>query len=213
LAPADLLKIWETMTRTVAIYIFDQVEVLDFAGPFEVFSTASRVYQRSHRQDELPFSVKLVAAKDKPVRARGGVRVVPDLNYSNCPPVDVLIVPGGVIDEELARDDISLWVRSRGQSAEITASVCTGAFILAKAGLLDNLSATTHWEDIDEFSEMFPKIRVIRNKRWVNEGRIITSAGISAGIDMSLHIVRRLEGEQLAWLTARQMDYRWQDDP
>jgi transcriptional regulator GlxA family with amidase domain len=86
-------------------------------------------------------------------------------------------------------------------------------FILARAGLLDGQNATTHWEDIEPFSQMFPEVEIRENERWVDEGRIITSAGISAGIDMSLHIVSRLQGRDLAVRTARQMDYRWQDSP
>lgn len=200
------------MTRTVAIYIFKDVEVLDFAGPYEVFSTASRVHQRIHPQEQIPFSVQLIAAESGAIEARGGMRILPDFHYSQCPPIDVLIVPGGLVDGELGRDDLFDWIRSLSQSAQIVASVCTGAFILAMAGLLDGLSATTHWEDIAEFSQMFPRVKVIENKRWVEEGRLLTSAGISAGIDISLHIVSRLEGQDLAQRTARQMDYRWQEN-
>ena len=201
------------MTRTVGIYIFKDVEVLDFAGPYEVFSTASRVHQRSHPQEKIPYSVQLIAMESGAIEARGGMRILPDFHCAQCPRIDILIVPGGLIERELERDELLGWIRSLSQSAEIMASVCTGAFILAKAGLLEGLSATTHWEDIEEFSQMFPKVKVIKNKRWVEEGRILTSAGISAGIDMSLHIVSMLEGQDLAERTARQMDYRWQENP
>lgn len=200
------------MIRTVGIYIFKDVEVLDFAGPYEVFSTASRVYQRSHPQEKIPYSVQLIAAESGAIEARGGMRILPDFRCSQCPRIDILIVPGGLIERELERGELLSWIRSLSQSAEIMASVCTGAFILAKAGLLEGLSATTHWEDIEEFSQMFPKVKVIENKRWVEEGRILTSAGISAGIDMSLRIVSMLEGQDLAERTARQMDYRWQEN-
>lgn len=200
------------MTRTVGIYIFKDVEVLDFAGPYEVFSTASRVHQRSHPREEIPYSVQLIAAESGAIEARGGMRILPDFHCSQCPRIDILIVPGGIIERELERDELFGLLRSLSQSAEIVASVCTGAFILAKAGLLEGLSATTHWEDIEEFSQMFPKVKVIENRRWVEEGRILTSAGISAGIDMSLHIVSMLEGQDLAELTARQMDYRWHEN-
>jgi transcriptional regulator GlxA family with amidase domain len=200
------------MTKTVGIYIFKDVEVLDFAGPYEVFSTASRVHQRSHPQGEIPFSVQLIAAESGAVEARGGMGITPDFHYSQCPRIDILILPGGLVDRELERDEFLGWIRSLSQSAGIMAAVCTGAFMLAKAGLLEGLSATTHWEDIDEFSQLFPNVKVIENQRWVEEGRILTSAGISAGIDMSLHIVSRLEGRDLAVQTARQMDYRWQEN-
>ena len=200
------------MTRTVGIYIFNDVEVLDFAGPYEVFSTASRVHQRSHPQEEIPYSVQLIATESKAIEARGGMKLLPDFRCSQISRIDVLIVPGGLIERELERDELIGWIRSLSQFAEIMASVCTGVFILAKAGLLEGLSATTHWDDIEEFSQMFPEVKVIKNKRWVEEGHILTSAGISAGIDMSLHIVSMLGGQDLAELTARQMDYRWQEN-
>lgn len=198
------------MTRNVAIYVFEDVEVLDFAGPYEVFSTASRLHQRSRPLAESPFGVQLVSAESGPIKARYGLRILPDCRFSDCPRVDILIVPGGLVEKELERAELSAWVLSVNRSAEIVASVCTGSFILAKAGILDRLSATTHWEDIDEFSQKFPEVEVRENVRWVDENRILTSAGISAGIDMSLHIVSRLEGRELAERTARQMDYRWQ---
>lgn len=198
------------MTKTVGIYIFKDVEVLDFSGPYEVFSTASRVHQRSHPQAEVPYSVHLIAAESGAIEARGGMRILPDFHYSQCPPLDILIVPGGLVERELERDELVAWIRSLRQSTQILASVCTGAFLLAKAGLLEGLSATTHWEDIHDFSQMFPQVTVIENKRWVQEGHVLTSAGISAGIDMSLHIVSMLDGHDLAGRTARQMDYRWQ---
>jgi len=196
-------------TRNVAIYIFDQVEVLDFAGPFEVFSTASRVYSRLHPEAEKPFDVFTIAAQMGIVTARGGLIVEPKFQISDHPAIDVLLVPGGVIEEELEREAVIGWIQSIAQSSVVTASVCTGAFLLAKAGLLSGKNAITHWEDVDTFETMFPDIQVDRAARWVDEGRVVTSAGISAGIDMSLYVVSRLEGIHLARLTARQMEYRW----
>jgi transcriptional regulator GlxA family with amidase domain len=196
-------------TRNVAIYVFDQVEVLDFAGPFEVFSTASRVYSRLHPKAGKPFDVFTIAAQMGVVTARGDLLVEPKFRISNHPAIDVLVVPGGVIEEELEREAVIRWIQSIAQSSVVTASVCTGAFLLAKAGLLSGKSAITHWEDVDTFETMFPDIQVDRTARWVDEGRVVTSAGISAGIDMSLHVVSRLEGIELACLTARQMEYRW----
>lgn len=196
-------------TRNVAIYVFDQVEVLDFAGPFEVFSTASRVYSWLHPEAMQPFDVFTIAAQMGIVKARGDLLVEPKFQISNHPAIDVLVVPGGVIEEELEREAVIGWIQSIAQSSVVTASVCTGAFLLAKAGLLSGKSAITHWEDVDTFETMFPDIQVDRTARWVDEGRVVTSAGISAGIDMSLHLVSRLEGIELARLTARQMEYRW----
>lgn len=201
------------MTKRVGIYIYPEVEVLDFAGPYEVFNTASRVYARLHPQSPVPFSAKLIAATRDSVLARGGMQIIPDYHIADHPPLDIMIIPGGVIDQEILREDLSQWIRTLLPSAEIIASVCTGSFILAQAGLLENLSATTHWEDLDEFSELFPNVDPKENVRWVEQGKILTSAGISAGIDMSLRIVAKVGGQELAELTARQMDYRWQENP
>ncbi|MFN2282095.1 MAG: DJ-1/PfpI family protein [Anaerolineales bacterium] len=201
------------MTRQVAIYLYHNVEVLDFAGPYEVFTTASRVFQRAHPQNAVPFAVNLIALQPGSVEARGGFRVLPDYLLSGCQQVDILLVPGGEVSGELEREELLSWIRDLSQSAEIIASVCTGSFILAAAGLLSGLRATTHWEDLDEFEGSFPDVEVVRDQRWVEEGKLMTSAGISAGIDMSLQIVSHLEGRDLADSTARQMDYRWQPHP
>ena len=194
------------MTLSIAIYVYPQVEVLDFAGPFEVFTTASRVHGRRHPGEEPPFRVFTVARSAEPVQARAGLRVLPDHGFANCPPADVLLVPGGVVDQELADAQAIDWVRRTAAQAQLTASVCTGAFLLAQAGLLKDQRATTHWEDLDDLRTRFPALRVQEGVRWVDEGAIVTSAGIAAGIDMSLHLVARLAGEPLAIATARQMD-------
>lgn len=197
------------MPCTVGIFLFEDVEALDFAGPYEVFSTASRVFSRLHPAEPPPFSVITVSESKATVRARAGLRVVADYDFQGHPQIDVLIVPGGVITEELAKPQVSEWIAARSRSTRITASVCTGAFLLAKAGLLEERSATTHWEDIAEMQAMFPSVRVLNNQRWVDEGRIVTSAGISAGIDMSLHLVERIVDRRLASGTARQLDFEW----
>lgn len=196
-------------TRTVGIYIFDKVEVLDFAGPFEVFSTASRVRLRQQPDAAAPFDVFTIAENIRPVRARGGLLVLPKYDLADHPPIDVLIVPGGIVSDELQRESVVRWIAQCARSASITASVCTGAFLLGKAGLLDGKSATTHWEDISEMRSMFPQIDVKADARWVDTETIVSSAGISAGIDMSLHLVERLEGKELAVGTARQMEFDW----
>lgn len=196
--------------RNVGIFIFDEIEVLDLGGPFEVFSTASRMKLRMESGAERPFEVFTVADRICPIRARGGLVVQPAYDILNHPPIDVLIIPGGVVTAELARGEIIEWIARTSRKASLTASVCTGAFLLAKAGLLDGKTVTTHWEDIDEFRAMFPKIAVETKRRWVDAGEIVTSAGISAGIDMSLYLVSRLENEALATRTALQMDYDWE---
>jgi transcriptional regulator GlxA family with amidase domain len=198
--------------RNVGIYVFDEVEVLDFAGPFEVFSTASRVLCRVQPGAEPPFQAFTVGASQRPVTARGGLVVQPRCSFADHPKIDVLLVPGGVVMAELERPRVIAWVAARAATAELTASVCTGAFFLARAGLLKGKSATTHWEDVADLRAKAPSTRVVQGRRWVEDGAVITSAGISAGLDMSLHIVARLAGNDLAARTARQMDYAWRDE-
>ena len=198
------------MTRNVGIYIFDEIEVLDLGGPFEVFSTASRMKSRLQPGVEKPFEVFTVADAIRPVRARDGLMLQPNFHMANHPDMDIFIVPGGVVTAELKRDSIIKWIAQTAARSSLTASVCTGAFLLGKAGLLGGKTITTHWEDIDDFRAMFPDIPVQGKKRWVDAGTIVTSAGISAGLDMSLHLVARLDSEELAVRTARQMDYDWQ---
>lgn len=197
--------------RQVGIYIFDEVEVLDFAGPFEVFSTASRVHLRLHPESPPLFRVFTVGVSQAPIRSRGGLLVTPEFAYGEHPAIDVLLIPGGVVTAELERPAVIAWIAETARNAELTASVCTGAFLLGKAGLLAGRNVTTHWEDLADLQRFLPDTRVREQTRWVDEGDVVTSAGISAGLDMSLHIVRRLAGEELAILTARQMEYEWRD--
>lgn len=168
------------MTRKVGIYIFDEIEVLDLGGPFEVFSTASRMKSRLQPGAEKPFEVFTIADAIRPVRARGGLTVQPNFDIANHPAIDIFIVPGGVVTAELKRDSIIGWIAHTAAKSSLTASVCTGAFLLGKAGLLDGKTITTHWEDIDDFRAMFPDIPVQGEKRWVDAGTVVTSAGISA---------------------------------
>ncbi len=197
---------------TVGVYLFDDVEILDFAGPYEVFTTASRLSHRATPASPEPFTVCTIARTRDLVRARAGLLVQPDYSAARHPSLDVLIVPGGVVTAELAEPEVLRWIAGVARGTTLTASVCTGAFLLAKAGLLAGRSATTHWEDVDELREMFPDLSVRTGVRWVDEGPVVTSAGISAGIDMSLHLVERLAGRDLALRTARQMDFDWTEN-
>ncbi|MDQ1120950.1 MULTISPECIES: DJ-1/PfpI family protein [Pseudoxanthomonas] len=198
------------MTLRIGIYAFDDVEVLDLAGPYEVFTTAARLQARGH--DATPrLEVVLIASTSGPVRSRPGMALIAPHALRDAPPLDVLLVPGGVVEAELDRSEVLDWIAATSAHARIVASVCTGAFLLAAAGLLEGREATTHWEDLDELRARFPRVLVRDDARWIDTGHIVTSAGISAGIDMSLHLVRRLCGEELAQATARQMDYAWQD--
>lgn len=197
----------------VGILIFPEVEILDFAGPFEVFSVASRMALRHGGFPTAPLRVSTVAATPWAVAARHGLRVVPDRSFGEEPRFDLLVVPGGVVTQPLEDAATLRWVEKAADTALLTASVCTGAFILARIGLLDGLGATTHWEDIPELRAAFPGIRVVEDVPFVDEGRIVTSAGISAGIGMSLHLVGRILGTPLAQVTARQMQYDWTPAP
>lgn len=200
------------MTTAIAIYLFRDFEVLDFAGPYEVFTTANRIFKRQHPKAEDIFRVFTIARDLNLVRARGGLEVKPDFAIPSHPVVNVLIVPGGVIAAELERPEVIDWIANEYPKTMLTASVCTGAFLLAKAGLLRGKSAATHWEDIADLRAMFPDLLVKENLRWVDEGTVVTSAGISAGIDMCFHLVERLAGRDLAVATARQMEVEWHEN-
>jgi transcriptional regulator GlxA family with amidase domain len=200
-------------TSSVGIYVFDEVEVLDFAGPFEVFSTATRMGHRLWPAQAPAFRVTLIADRPRTVLARGGFPVVAAAGFTEHPPLDVLIVPGGEVSRELERDDVNEFITRTARTTPLTASVCTGAFLLGRAGLLEGRRVTTHWEDIDDLRRMFPALRVEAGEQWIDTGTIVTSAGISAGLDMSLHLVSRLKGLELAERTARQMDYDWRRGP
>ncbi|MDQ1812403.1 DJ-1/PfpI family protein [Massilia sp. CCM 9210] len=197
------------MTRTIGIYVYDDVEVLDFAGPYEVFTCATRVAARTMPHAAPPFRVRTVGATTAMLRARAGLGVLPEADFAGAGDIDVLIVPGGVVTAEMSNPDVIAWIAATARASELTASVCTGAFLLAQAGLLDDREATTHWEDVADLRAAFPQVRVLAERRWIDNGAIVTSGGISAGIDMSLHLVERLAGRELAERTARQMDYDW----
>ncbi|WP_028693583.1 DJ-1/PfpI family protein [Pseudomonas cremoricolorata] len=201
------------MSLNVGIYVFDEVEVLDFAGPYEVFTTATRMQQRSDAGAQPLFTVFTIGRTTAPIKARAGLKIDPDHDIHGHPPLDCLIVPGGVVTAELEKPDVIRWIDQQAALTPVVASVCTGAFLLAKAGKLDGLRATTHWEDIDELKAMFPTLEVVSNVRWVDQGALVTSAGICAGIDMSLHLVERLHSGALAERTARQMDFDWTQNP
>jgi transcriptional regulator GlxA family with amidase domain len=190
--------------RTVCIAIFDEVEVLDFCGPFEVFSVTGG------RHGLTPFEVCTVAEREKPVKARGGLSVNPAYMFDNCPRPDILLIPGGMgTRREMNNPRMLQWLRSQAEDAELILSVCSGALVLAKAGLLNGLRATTHHGALDELRAIHPDIVVDGQQRFIDNGRVIVSAGISAGIDMSLHVVARLLGREQALETARYMEYEW----
>ena len=195
-------------TRTLAILVFDDVEVLDFCGPFEVFSVANRF------TDPPAFSVLTVAEKAGPVVTRGGLSVNPHHRIADSPQPDILLVPGGQGTRKEMHNPVLIdWLKQASVKAELVLSVCTGALLLAKAGLLDGLEATTHHGAIDLLRQTASSMRVHADRRFVDNGRVVCSAGIAAGIDMSLHVVSRLLGREIAVKTARQMEYPWEPHP
>jgi transcriptional regulator GlxA family with amidase domain len=197
---------------SVGILIFPNVEVLDFAGPFEVFSV-TRLNEERRREEPSPFAVKLIAERNEPIEASGGLRVIPDYDLDSCPPLDILVVPGGWgTRKEIKNDRLIDWISAEGAKVETLTSVCTGSMLLGRAGLLEGLHATTHWRALDWMRESFATVTVESKMHVVEEGRVLTSAGISAGIDMSLRVVARYYGEAIARATAQQMEYPFPDN-
>lgn len=191
-------------TRTLAILLFDDAEVLDFCGPFEAFSVANR------KADPPAFDVFTVTEKPGPVVARNGLSVNPRYTLADCPQPDILLIPGGIGTRAEINNSLLIdWIKEAADAAELVLSVCTGALLLGKVGLLDGLEVTTHHLGFDLLREIAPAATVCENRRFVDNGKIITSAGIAAGIDMSLHVVQRLLGKEVAVATARQMEYPW----
>ncbi len=193
--------------KQTGIVVFTDVEVLDFCGPFEVFSVV-RLNEQKRREEPSPFNVFLIAESKSPVVTSGGMKVLPDYDLDDCPPLDIVVVPGGWgTRREMDNGRLIRWIAERARQVETLASVCTGALLLGKAGLLDGRRATTHWRSLDWMQELFPKTRIERQLHFVEEGALFTSAGISAGIDMALKIVARYFGDAVARATARQMEY------
>jgi transcriptional regulator GlxA family with amidase domain len=196
---------------TVGILIFDDVEVLDFCGPFEVFSVARSPGE--HSDEHKLFRVLTIAEEDRIITCRGGLLVKPHATIENHPALDILVVPGGWgTRRERPNQRLLDWIAGQNQHTTLTTSVCTGAFLLAETGLLNNHRATTHWNSVEWMRNTYPAIEMLADARVVDEGHIITSAGISAGIDMSLHVVSRLYGMDVAMWTARRMEYDWHAD-
>jgi transcriptional regulator GlxA family with amidase domain len=198
--------------KRVGILIFNDVEVLDFCGPFEVFSVV-RINEEKRLEEPSPFEVILVAEKEMPVTTAGGMRVIPDHTTETCPPLEILLVPGGLgTRREIGNGSLIEWIAEQAQRAEVVASVCTGSMLLGRAGLLKNRRATTHWNMLGWMRESFPDTIVDDRLHVVEDGNVITSAGISAGIDLSLLVVARYFGEDIARATARRMEYPYPDD-
>jgi transcriptional regulator GlxA family with amidase domain len=189
--------------KKVGILLFNEVELLDFAGPYEVFSTTDFPCS-----NDKAFTLKTLSQQRGNVTSRNGLRVVPDADISEAGGLDLLIIPGGYGAEVVEIENRLLidWVAEQSKRVEIIASVCTGAFLLAAAGLLSRRQATTHWKRIEKLQRDYPDIEVVR-KNYVDTGPILTSGGVAAGIAMSLHLVERFLGREAALETARDMEY------
>jgi transcriptional regulator GlxA family with amidase domain len=197
--------------KQAGIVVFENVEVLDFCGPFEVFSV-TRLSEEKRREEPSPFNVFLVAETKSPLAATGGMKVLPDYALDDCPALDILVVPGGWgTRKEMGNARLLGWIAERSRQAETLTSVCTGALLLGKAGLLDGKRATTHWRSLDWMQELFPGTMVEKDMHFVEDGALFTSAGISAGIDMALKVVARYCGEAVARSTAKHMEYPYPD--
>ena len=193
------------MTRTIGIYVYDDVEVPDFAGPYDVFTCATRVSHKTTPEAPPPFRVRTIGRTSALLRARAGLTVFPETDFGGGH-LDVLIVPGGVIDAELARPDVIAWIADTARDSELVASVRTGAFLLTQAGLLDGQQLAS---DDAAAGAAFPELRVQGKRRWSGNGAIVAAGGVTTGVDLSLHLVERLAGRELALATPRQMDYDW----
>lgn len=185
-----------------AIFIFENVEVLDFTGPFEIFNSANRILEYES------FKVFTVAESEKKINARNGLQVTPDFSILNCPKPDILIIPGGEGRKIQMNNNVILqWIRKNLAESQYLFSICTGAFILGNTGLLNGQKATTHHLSYDEFEKTFPQVSLIKNLPYVDNGKIITSAGISTGMKASLYLLDKISGENLGKRTAEYMEY------
>src|SRR5499426_1678179 len=198
--------------KRVGIVVFPDVEVLDFCGPFEVFSV-TRLDEERRREEPSPFEVFLVADGPGPIVTTGGMKVMPDHTLENCPALDILVVQGWWgTRAEMKNARLVSWIAERAKQVETLTPVCTGSMLLGQAGLLDGRHATTHWRSLQWMRDSFPAVTVEEKLHVVEDGNVLTSAGISAGIDMALRVVARYHGEAVARNTARNMEYRYPDD-
>jgi transcriptional regulator GlxA family with amidase domain len=192
--------------RNVAIFIFDDVEILDFAGPYEVFNVTTEVNNNRH------FNVYSVALTEEIVYARGRLALKPAYSIENCPQPDLLVIPGGWGTRALLKNErVSEWLRDQTPKVEHLLSVCTGALLLAQAGLLKGLKATTHASAFGELAEISSDITILKDERWVDNGKIITAGGVSAGIDMALYVVHMLLGDEALAAAITEMEYSWRN--
>lgn len=182
--------------KRVAIFIFDGVQIIDYAAPYEVFGQAG-------------FQVFTVGENTEPITTAMGMRVIPSYHFANHPAANILLIPGGEVPQHQDKPNVQKWLREKTATAEAVLSVCNGAFFLAKAGLLDGLEATTFASLIEGLRAAAPKANIVSNKRFVDNGKIITSAGLSSGMDGALHVIEKLIGKGYAQAVATNLEYNW----
>ncbi len=197
----------DQLPLTVGILIFDNVEVMDVTGPFEVFSV-TRLKEQNRFEDSSPFRVILIAEKSNQITALGGLLLTPDFTFNTCPRLDLLIIPGGYgTRKEVKNKAILKWISTTIPQSKLTASICTGSSLIGKTGLLDNRTATTHWNAFNFLQESAPRTHIKKNVRFTLDEPIFTSSGVTHGIDLSLYIVSYFLGIDVGRSTARYMDY------
>ncbi len=195
--------------RNVAVFVYEGVEILDFGGPSEVFA-ASGITDKDGKWQNA-FNVYIVAESKKTIKSQGFIQVTPQYSILDCPKPDIIVLPGGNTGPSRKNPKVEEWILENYKTSEVMMSVCTGAFILGDAGLLDGKKSTTWYGRIDALKENYPNTTVIEETRFVDNGKIVTTAGVSAGIDGALHIVSRLLGPEAAAATAKYMEYdKWE---
>lgn len=198
--------------KTAGIFIFPDIELLDFCGPYEVFSVV-RLDEEKRRVEPSPFNTIVISENLEIVKTSGGIKVAADYTFDNHPPLDILVVPGGWgTRREIDNPAAIRWIKDQSAKVEYTTAVCTGAVLLGKAGLLAGKRATTHWKSLGWMKELFPGTVVEKDLHVIQDGDVITSAGISAGIDMALMVVKLYHGEAVARSTAKHMEYPYPED-
>ena len=192
----------ENKTRNVGIMLFEKAELLDFAGPYEAFSSAR------YEDGTKCFNTFSVGQSKGTIASNNGLSCGVEYDFDDAPEIDILVVPGGQGTRTEINNPVAIdWIKQVAENAELMTSVCTGSFLMAQAGLLDGKRATTHWGSIERMREVFPNTEVLERVRFVDDGFVVSSAGVSAGIDMSLHVIERLCGHAAAASSARLMEY------
>jgi transcriptional regulator GlxA family with amidase domain len=191
--------------RNVAILVYDEVELLDFAGPGEVF-------QQAEFNGKKAFNIYTVAVGKKNITSQQFLMVTAQYTTEDCPIPDILVIPGGNSIAQAGNEKLIAWIKKVNQKAEYMLSVCNGVRLLAKTGALDGMTATSHYRAVDNLAKEFPKVEMVKGKRFVDNGRIITTEGVSAGIDGSLYLLGKLFNKDVAKDVAKQMMYNWKPE-